>query len=132
MLKKFKISILIIVCFSLIGCSLQNKASGNAQEYIRYTSTYMNDIKVIKSGKTVKKLKSMVNGIKWSDKVFTKPDSGVYSFWFEKEGIKERIGMFDLWSDQENTVIFDEQTGKYGLVSVDDKIMLKEIFSWWK
>jgi hypothetical protein len=132
MLKKISISILIIVCFSLIGCSVQNKASRNVQEYIRYTTTDKNDIKVINSEKTVNNLKSMVNSIEWSDKVFTKPDSGVYSFWFETESKKERIGMYDLWSNQENTVIFNEKTGKYGLLSVDDKIMLKEIFSWWK
>ncbi|MEH7106760.1 hypothetical protein V7083_03165 [Bacillus sp. JJ1764] len=40
--------------------------------------------------------------------------------------------MFDLWSNQENIFIFDEQTGKYGLLSIDDKIVLREIFSWWK
>ncbi|MEH7106761.1 hypothetical protein [Bacillus sp. JJ1764] len=89
MLKNISFSILISVCFSLIGCSLQNKASGNIQEYIRYTATELNDIKVIKKEKTVKNLRNMVNRIKWSDKVFSRPDSGVYSFWFEKEGKKE-------------------------------------------
>lgn len=130
MKKLLKLSIYILICISLISCNTQNNVFNKSQELIRYTTgDTLKAIKPIKNRKTINEIKNIVKTIKWSNEVIHREDK-YYSFWIEKEGHKERMGMYDIWSNDEETIIFDEKRGKYGHVNLDNKDKLNEIFNW--
>jgi hypothetical protein len=83
----------------------------------------------MKNDEKIKRIKGVIKNIKWSDSVFARGDD-YYSFWIEKNGVKERLAMYDVWLNQTKTMIFDEKNGKYGFLNLDDTMRLKEIFKW--
>jgi hypothetical protein len=130
--KHLKYFIYIFICLLLVSCSAKanQKHVQNSKEFIRYTTdNKLKDINVIKDDDKIKRIKGVIKNIEWSDSVFERGDNS-YSFWIEKKGVKERLGMYDVWFNKPKTMIFDEKNGKYGFLTLDDTMRLKEIFKW--
>lgn len=129
MKKYIKFLIIILFCFSLIGCNSQKQSRPN-EEIIRFTTGKLKDIKVIKNKKDIRAIKEIVNNSKWSDKIYTR-NQDFYSLWIEREEEKTRISTYDVWDDNGgDTIIFNEKTGRYAILNVDDLIKLKSQFKW--
>lgn len=111
----------LILVLSLTGCS-----ENDPKQLIRVTDSEP-DIGVITSDKDMTDIKKMMDNVKWVEGTLKKPNREEdYKFWLEEEGVEERLANYEVWYEDNQTIIFNSTNGKVGELNKSDAQILKK------
>ncbi|WP_096156472.1 hypothetical protein [Bacillus sp. FJAT-45066] len=85
-----------------------------------------NDFKEITNKKDISNIKDIMKRVEWKESLKRPSDKESYSFWLEKEGNKERLTNYEVWFEDNQTIVFDKLNGKLGLVDNSDAPILEQ------
>jgi hypothetical protein len=109
-----------ILLTTFTGCTKEE-----IKELIRVANS-TNDFKEISNKKDISNIKDIMTRVEWKESLKRPSDKESYSFWLEKEGNKERLTNYEVWFEDNQTIVFDKLNGKYGLVDNSDAPNLEQ------
>lgn len=117
--------ILIISCFLVLvmGCSNEKETALEIIKVANLTNRPIDYTKIYDE-KEINKINEILNSLKWVDKAIETNGDPDYSFWLERKGVELRITNYEIWFNEDNSVIVDHIKFKYALIKGDN---LKEL-----
>ncbi|KXG10249.1 hypothetical protein AT864_00840 [Anoxybacillus sp. P3H1B] len=132
-MRKFYVllSIMVLCICGIIGCQTWGRTGYTFEEsdVIKITNRTdkFSSIKEIKDRKKIERTIQIIKSVEWSNKISKINNEADYSFWLEHKDGKDRLFNYNIWFDDNRTVIFDKKTGKYGLVPPEYETELRNL-----
>ncbi|MGJ7921749.1 hypothetical protein [Neobacillus sp. LXY-4] len=85
---------------------------------------------VITNDKDISDIMEIVDKIEWKEDTLDRPNrDDDIEFWIEKEGVDERLANYEVWIEEDQTVIFNSVEGKVGQIKNVDAEKLKQFLT---
>lgn len=128
MRKRIFFLLLPIALLNLSGCTTEDPY---ADQFIRVSdhSSLGPDISVIKDEKDISEIMKLMDQVSWNSQTDIPDRDEDYQFWLEKEDNEERLAVYEVWFEGDQSIIFDSKKRKAGYLERSDAEKLEHYFT---
>ncbi|OPA73010.1 hypothetical protein BVG16_31130 [Paenibacillus selenitireducens] len=100
----------------IMGCSNENRTVSELMRVADFTKGSV-DVTEIYDKKEINKINEITNSLEWVDEAIETNGNPDYSFWLERKGVELRVKNYEIWFNQDKSVILDHVTVKYAFIN---------------